>query len=89
MKNDGRNAKLLTDQISCDLDDVEICERGVDEISTVDPEGMPERHKETYMGEARFAYYYCNSCTQSWSNQDFDTQEKAWVAVKEHLNGEG
>lgn len=71
--------------MSCTLEDIEICERGIDEISTVDPDGKPFEHKETYMGEARFAYYWCENCTESWSNQDFKTQEEAWEKVKAHL----
>ena len=85
-RNGVANVKLGSSKDLCRIQDLEICERGIDEISTVDENGAPEFHKETYMGEARFAYYYCDNCTESWSNQDFKTQQEAWEKAKEHLN---
>lgn len=87
MANDIAGAKLKVATNSCSILDIEICERDIDEISTVDEYGYPDRHKETYMGESRFAYYYCDECTESWSNQEYKTQAEAWDKVKEHLNG--
>ena len=72
----------------CSTNDIEICERGIDKISSVDEFNLGEPHImiELYEDEARFAYYYCRVCQVSWSNQDYKTQELAWEKVKEHLN---
>jgi hypothetical protein len=71
---------------SCSIDDVEICERGIDEISYVDKDGLPTDHKETYMGEAETAYYYCDDCGEDWVVNAVQSQEQAWKLVKEHLS---
>lgn len=74
---------------ACVLDDVEVCERGADIISTVDPfgNGQPHIEKEVYGDESHIAYYYCTNCTGSWATQDFGGDaDKAWQATKEHFN---
>lgn len=68
-----------------DLSCVEIAERGVQEISYVDEDGLPTEHKETYLGEAEFAYYYCTQCGNDWSATAVQSQEQAWKLVKEHF----
>lgn len=69
-----------------DITCVEICERNVHEISYVDEDGQPTGHKETYLGEAEFAYYYCTQCGEDWSATAVQNQEQAWKLVKEHFD---
>lgn len=87
MKNDIAGAKLSEDpKNSCTIQDLELTENNIQEISYVDSNGQPTDHKETYMAEAEFGYYYCNGCGKDWSHTALQTQEKAWKLTKEHLN---
>lgn len=87
MTNDVAGAKLVGAKNFCRLYDLEVCERNVDKISTVDLDGNPDIEKEIYIDEAYICYYYCNNCTESWSYIDYKTPEEAWKKAKEHLNG--
>lgn len=86
MKNNVSDAELSVDPNLCQLSDIEICERGVDEVSFVDEDGNPTDHKETWMGEAEFAYYYCNECGEDWRGTAMQDQAQCWKLAKEHLN---
>ncbi len=70
----------------CSIEDIEICEKEISEISTVDDDGQPLDHKETDMTGAVFAYYYCDGCQTDWSFTATQTQDRAWELAKEHLD---
>ena len=73
----------------CRIDDIEVCERGVGIISTVDEFGLGEPHmqKEIYGDESYIAYYYCNNCKEGWTADEHNNDPaEAWDKAKEHLN---
>ena len=71
----------------CSLSDLEVCERGIDIISTVDDKGQPDIETEVYGDESYICYYYCNNCTESWASSSYgDDHEQAWRDAKGHIN---
>ncbi len=83
--NSVSDAKQQVDT-NCQLSDLEMCEKGADEISEVDENGMPTHHKETYLGELEFAYYYCCECGEDWAKTAVQDQKQCWKLAKAHLN---
>lgn len=63
-----------------------MCEKGIQEISFVDESGFRTELKETYLGEAYLAYYYCNGCGTDWVINLMQKQDRAWQLVKEHID---
>lgn len=86
--NSVSDAELAVDKNFCELRDIEMCERGIDEISFVDENGFPDEHKETWMESAEFAYYYCTNCQTDWRATAVQDQEQCWKLAKEHLHEE-
>lgn len=85
MKNSVPHAELEVDKNFCTLRDIEICEKGADEVSFVDENGQPDEHKETWLGELEFAYYYCCECGEDWTKTAVQDQAKCWELAKAHL----
>lgn len=86
-ENGDSGAKLHIDQKSaCTIDDVEVCERGVDVIYDVDFYGDSTNYIETWSGDAHYAYYHCRECGESWEIETPSDKEKVWDIVKAHLN---
>lgn len=86
MKNSVLIAKQQEDKNSCTLADIELCEKGIQSIWTVDDNGDADYLQTTYSNEAYYAYYYCQSCEGDWAMTPLN-REETWAKVKEHLNG--
>lgn len=85
MGNSVKTAKLAAHKNSCTLDDVEIVEKDIHQVLSVDENGEGVEVIETYSMEAFYAYYGCNNCGEVWDITDFG-MALAWELVKEHLN---
>lgn len=72
----------------CSINDIEVVEKGVHSVWSVDDEGDAQVHKEDYSMEAYYAYYYCDNCGDDWVINSVQTKEQAWKLAKEHLNEE-
>lgn len=88
VKNDVGDAKQEMATNLCMLEDMEICERGVDRIWRPDEDGEPAYQLEDYSMEAEYVYYYCNECQQDWRITDKLSRDDAWELVKAHLSKE-
>ena len=73
---------------NCQLGDLEICYRNVQEAYTVDEDGTWGEHKETYLMEAEPAYYFCESCGTDWSVTFTQSIKDVWRLAKAHLSKE-
>lgn len=89
MANDIAGAKLKVATNSCTLADVELCEKGIQQVWRVSDDGEADYLMESYFDEATFSYYYCTSCETDWAINSSQDIKKAWLLVKEHFNGEG
>lgn len=87
-KNDVGDAKQEVATNLCMLEDLELCERGVDRIWRPDEDGEPAYRLEDYSMEAEYVYYYCNECHQDWVINAVQDREAAWELVEEHLSKE-
>ena len=94
MKDGVGDAKLEVDKNPCTLSDIELCEKGVHQIWSVDRNGDPDYLKETYSMESHYAYYYCKNCEETFDTERDDfgrigyEKEEEWKKVKEHLDGQ-
>lgn len=86
--NSVSDAKQEVVKNLCLLEDMELCERGVDSIWRPDEDGEPAYHLEDYSMEAEYVYYYCNECQQDWVINAVQDRYKAWELVKAHLSKE-
>jgi hypothetical protein len=86
MKDGVSTAKLGTLPKNCSLEDVEIIEKGVHSVWSVDENGEAQEHIEDYSMEAYYAYYDCTGCGQDWVINAVQDKEQAFKLVKEHLN---
>lgn len=86
--NGVAGVKLDRSKDLCRIQDLEVCERGIDVIYTVDELGEPHMQKEIWGDGSHRAYYYCENCTESWATVDYSHDPaKTWEKAKEHLNG--
>jgi hypothetical protein len=70
---------------SCELSDLEIVYKDVQEVLTVTENGEPGDLKETISDFAEFDYYRCNGCGLGWKPVTLSGQEGAWEEAKDHL----
>ncbi len=86
MGNSVLTAKQAADKNFCELSDVEVVFKGVEDVYTVDENGEAGYLKETYGDESAPAYYYCHGCERDWAVTAVQSIEQCWVLVKEHLD---
>lgn len=72
--------------MSCKLEDLEVCYKGIHEIYEVDQNGDATHSKEVYGDESYFGYYYCTGCGEDWASTSYQDQQQAWKLAKEHLD---
>lgn len=74
-------------------EDIELCEKGVHSIWTVDEQGSAMEHLEDYSMEAYYAYYNCTACGETFDTERDDfgriyyDMDDTWQQVKEHFDG--
>ncbi len=80
-------AKQGEDKNFCNgsMDDIELVEKGVHSVWSVDDDGDAQDHIEDYSMEAYYAYYDCDNCGGVFDITELGKDE-AWQAVKEHFN---